>query len=402
MFPTTPTHSMLKRFARQMSNGSETATTYIPKYYDVGVNITDSMFNGDYHGRNHHRNDILDVLQKSFKHHVNDILLTGSSLDESKRTIDIIKSLKHDNELSSYSIPNLYSTVGVHPCTVLEFESAISINQHINDLEMVINDGIDQGIVKAFGEIGLDYDRLHYTPIDKQKLYFQKQLNLATKFNLPLFLHMRSACDDFINILTPYLSNNSLPNKNLLVHSFTGNKLELEKLLNLGKINDYKIYISLNGASLRDESTLNIIHLIPLNRLMIETDSPWCEIKKTHPSWKYLSKSPNDFYPCDYENYEVVTNKPEIKQLIQDSKKNKKNSNNTNISLFEFLPIPIVKSDKFDKFKYSNLFNDSPLIKSRNEPCLIGFVAQVISKITNQDPKIIIDSAYQNSKQVFG
>ncbi|KAG0674387.1 hypothetical protein C6P42_002253 [Pichia californica] len=379
---------MLKKNIISMNS---TLEKFIPKYYDVGVNITDSMFNGNYHGKIHHQNDIIQVLKKAFKHHVNDVLLTGSSLSESNKTIEIIQSLK--NEIN---LPNLYSTVGIHPCAVLEFENAsISVDDHLFKLENLINKGIKLNIIRAFGEIGLDYDRLNFTPIDKQLIYFEKQLNLATKFNLPLFLHMRTACDDFIKILKPFLEKNLLINKNLLIHSFTGNKLELEKLLNLNGFNNYNIYISLNGASLRDNSTLDIIHLIPLNRLMIETDSPWCEIKKSHPSYKYLEKSPNIFYPCDYENYNNIGN--DVKEILNSNTKK-----NLNLSLHEFLPIPIVKSDKFDSFKYKSFFEDTPLIKNRNEPCLIGLVAQVISKITKQNPQLIIESAYNNSKQVFG
>lgn len=379
---------------------SRMAEHYIPKYYDVGVNITDSMFSGNYRNHQHHKNDIIEVLNKAYNHHVNDILLTGSSLDESLNTIEIIKSLKNFNELNpNKKIPNLFSTVGVHPCTVLEFENSnYSIDDHLLNLENLIITGIKSNIVKAFGEIGLDYDRLHYTPKDKQLFYFKKQLSLATKFDLPLFLHMRSACDDFIDILKPFLDNKLLKNQNLLVHSFTGNKDELVKILNL-EVDNYKIFISLNGASLRDQSTLDIIDMIPIDRLMIETDSPWCEIKKTHPSWKFLSKSPNIFYPCHYENYDLLIsqNDNEISKLLNENKKN-----GNNLKLFDFLPIPIVKSDKLDSFKYNDKFIDSPLIKSRNEPCLIGFVAQVISEVTGKDPKLIIESCYNNSKSVFG
>lgn len=392
----------MSKILRCMMSTTTTTTTlinnnakFIPKYYDVGVNITDSMFDGNYHGKKHHQNDILSVLLKAKRHHVTDILLTGSSLDESKRTIDIVQSLKN-NPVGIEELPNLYSTVGVHPCTVMEFESAKSIDEHLDNLEDLINLGLHLNIVKAFGEIGLDYDRLNYTPMDRQLVYFEKQLQLATKFNLPLFLHMRSACDDFVKILKPFLEQKLLKNKNLLVHSFTGNENEIKKLLALEESSDYKIFISLNGASLRDESTLEILHLIPLDRLMIETDSPWCEIKRTHPSWKYLSKSPSPFYPEDYENYDKITEHPDIEELM--TKKSKKGAN---LTVHDFLPIPVVKMDKFDSFKYSDLFLDSPLIKSRNEPCLIGLVAQVVSKVTNVDPEVIITSCYENSKQIF-
>lgn len=393
---------LLSKSLSTLSISKEATSDYIPKYFDVGVNITDKMFDGYYHGKKYNQNDIINVLKKSLIHHVNDILLTGSSLIESKNTIDIVKKLRNDDDID---IPNLYSTVGVHPCTVLEFENESEnenedintyIEKHLQNLENLIIEGLKLNIVKAFGEIGLDYDRLHYTPMDKQLKYFQIQLELATKFNLPLFLHMRSAVDDFIKIIKPFIENNKLKNKNLLVHSFTGDSNELMKLLDLEK-NDYKIFISINGASLRDQSTIDSLHLIPINRLMIETDSPWCEIKKTHPSYKFLTKSPNKFYPSDYENYEKITSNNKINQVLtQQSKKS------PSLTLFEFLPIPIIKHDKFDKFQYMELFNETPLIKSRNEPCLIGLVAEVVSKILAIEPEILIDNCYKNSMEVFG
>lgn len=389
-------HRTLNCFTFKRVMCTTPSNSFKPKYYDVGVNITDSMFSGNYHGRKHHRDDSIDVLQKAYRHHVERILLTGSSLSESRKTLQILRSLQETTE-----IPKLYSTVGVHPCTVTEFESNdYTVQSHLDELENLINNNLD--VIKAFGEIGLDYDRLHYTPIDKQKLYFQLQLKLASKFDLPLFLHMRAACDDFISILSPFLTNNLLKNKNLLIHSFTGTIDELDKLLNFQKsVPNYNLYFSINGAGLRENETLEMIPHIPLNRLMIETDSPWCEIKKTHPSWEYLSKSPNKFYPDDNENYNLITQQPQIKQLIENSKLNKKNKNNTNIQFHDFLPIPVVKSEKFDNFQFSQLFNDSPLIKSRNEPCLIGLVAMVISKITKTDPQVLIDTCYKNSVEVF-
>lgn len=87
-----------------------------------------------------------------------------------------------------------------------------------------------------------------------------------------------------------------LKNNNILIHSFTGDLNELNNLLNLSD----NISFSINGCGLKDELNCNVVKNIPLNKLMIETDSPWCEIKKTHYSYKFLSKSPNIFYPINY------------------------------------------------------------------------------------------------------
>lgn len=355
------------------------------KYFDVGVNITDMMFKGWYHGRSHHTADLANVLFKAKAFGVEKMLLTGSSLEESRKTIDFIleEAPQHVGRW-----PGLSCTVGVHPCTVLEFDEN-PIN-HLNNLRSLIQSGVKSGVVHAFGEIGLDYDRLHYTPRDKQLQYFKLQLTLACEFNLPLFLHMRAACDDFISVLKPFLTGEegspTLKNKNLLVHSFTGDETELSKILALSNLSA-KVFISINGAGLRDSHSFDVIKKIPLDKLMIETDSPWCEIKKTHPSYKLLSKGPNEFYP---DLTEPVNLPPTSKKAPA-------------LTLHEFLPLAVVKSDKLDTFKFNECFPRglTPLVKSRNEPCLIGLVAQAISQIKEVEANELIAACYENSNSVF-
>ena len=79
----------------------------------------------------------------------------------------------------------------------------------------------------------------------------------------------------------------------------------MKKLLDLG------FYIGINGCSLKSEDNLKVATLIPINKLMIETDAPWCEIRKSHAGYKYLTSYPNKFYPqikdekkCPWINYQ--------------------------------------------------------------------------------------------------
>jgi TatD DNase family protein len=118
----------------------------------------------------------------------------------------------------------------------------------------------------AFGEIGLDYDRLFLTPKEQQLKYFDAQLDLAVELQLPLFLHSRAAADDFERLLKPRLEK--LPKKGL-VHSFTGTLEEMKRLVDLG------LDIGVNGCSLKTEQNLSVVKEIPLERLQIETDGPW-------------------------------------------------------------------------------------------------------------------------------
>jgi TatD DNase family protein len=122
------------------------------------------------------------------------------------------------------------------------------------------------GHVVAFGEIGLDYDRLFLSPKEPQLKYFEAQLDLAVEIQLPLFLHSRAASEDFERLLAPRMAR--LPKRGL-VHSFTGTLEEMHRMIALG------LDVGVNGCSLKTEENLEVVKAIPLERLQIETDGPW-------------------------------------------------------------------------------------------------------------------------------
>ena len=66
------------------------------------------------------------------------------------------------------------------------------------------------------------------------------------------------------------------------MHSFTGTKEELQEFI------DMDLYIGLNGCSLKTEENIEIAKLVPLDRLMIETDCPYCDIRNSHASSKFV------------------------------------------------------------------------------------------------------------------
>jgi TatD DNase family protein len=160
-----------------------------------------------------------------------------------------------------------YATVGVHPCTAKAFDAfPAGPSAMLNTLKELAQTTAAEGLTVAFGEIGLDYDRLFMSPKDQQLKYFEAQLDVATELQLPLFLHMRAAAEDFERLLKPRLAK--LP-KGGLVHSFTGSLEEMRSLVDLG------LHIGVNGCSLKTEENLLVVKEIPLDRLQIETDGPW-------------------------------------------------------------------------------------------------------------------------------
>ncbi|GMG22318.1 unnamed protein product [Ambrosiozyma monospora] len=467
--------------------------TYTPRYYDIGVNLTDDMFEGQYRSSKHHQNDVEFMLRRARSFNVTHMLLTGSSLSESKRTLELVEyyndlnrksitpnefsddnSNGNDHHIKQLPFPILKCTVGVHPCTVLEFESksngksdglnsctgascsspSTSLNKPTEDQDQdhradnedvnpVSNDQKSYSTsttiaedhlaalgklikehpeeVRAFGEIGLDYDRLHYTPKDKQMKYFELQLKLACQFKLPLFLHMRAAFEDFMSILLPFIKGTrddglKLQNKKCVVHSFTGTKEELSKLMSY----DW-CYVSFNGCSFKDEENLEVVKGVNIDKLMIETDSPWCEIKPTSAAWTLVNKSPNSFYPQEYVfNQDVETQQQQSQQVpttggtseegnsnkSRPKKPKQKPPKKDQITLHPHLAIPVVKSKKYDQFVSENVskpwFGNGPLIKGRNEPCMVGFVGEVVAHLTKSDEKEVIEKCFANSIEVFG
>ena len=160
-----------------------------------------------------------------------------------------------------------YATVGVHPCSAKSFdEYEGGSDALLNDLQSLAIEAKGSGIAAAFGEIGLDYDRLYLSGKEQQLKYFEAQLHIALKVQLPLFLHSRAASEDFERLLARYISH--LPQKGL-VHSFTGTIEEMERLVAMG------LDIGVNGCSMKTEENLDVVRAIPLERIQIETDGPW-------------------------------------------------------------------------------------------------------------------------------
>lgn len=379
-----------------------------PRYFDIGVNFSDLMFQGYYNHSNtaKHPPDLEEVILRAHTFNVDKMLITTSSIKESSQHLGLCDKY-----------PGFYSTVGVHPCTVAEEfyvksdegyseELADDAEEKLKILHDIVVDGVGKGIVKAFGEIGLDYDRLHYSSKTQQTTMFKKQLEVIASLKhleLPLFLHMRNACDDFIDILTPFIEDGSIKRGNGVVHSFTGTEKELEKLLDLG------FFIGVNGCSLKTDENLLVAKKIPMDKLMIETDAPWCEIRKSHASHKFLTPYPNKFYP------EII--EPKVESSEEDPtpefkpKSKKQQQKNNPIKLDDFIPFPSIKKENYQKHKVAVESISQPviskigilappLIKSRNEPVFVGLVAEIVCKLHNLGDKEIeetLDLIYHNS-----
>jgi len=122
-----------------------------------------------------------------------------------------------------------------------------------------------EGKLVAVGETGLDYYYEH-SNIDAQQEYFIKYLQLAKETELPVIIHCRDAFKDFFRIVDEYYNKESV-----LMHCFTGNKQEALEAIGRG------FTISFSGILTfkRSEELREIAKLVPLEKTLIETDTPY-------------------------------------------------------------------------------------------------------------------------------
>ena len=245
----------------------------------------------------------------------------------------------HENLETCKKYPGIcYMTLGVHPYHASEFYQEGDQVTELRDLGRALIAANEKAFL-AFGEIGLDYDNLRRADKESQQRAFRDQLELAVEFQLPLFLHARAACDDFISIISPYLPKFKTPG---LVHSFAGTKEEMLRLVGLG------FHISVNGVSFQTEELLDMVKHIPVTHLQLETDAPWCEISLKSPAMRYLGDAS-----------------------------------------------PLPPSKKHGKFV------EGQMVKGRNEPCTIERVGRVVAGIKEMQLDELTEIAWKNSVEMF-
>jgi TatD DNase family protein len=156
------------------------------------------------------------------------------------------------------SHPEIYASVGVHPHDAGNCRESVT-----EDLLKLA----ENPKVRAWGEIGLDFNRMYSTRDDQEK-WFSKQLELAGSLDLPMIFHERDSNGRFLEIL----KNHSASKLNGVVHCFSGDHNELEQYLGLG------LYIGITGILTikgRGARLRKLAAVIPPDRLLVETDAPY-------------------------------------------------------------------------------------------------------------------------------
>lgn len=179
-------------------------------------------------------------------------------------SLEYIMNIGYDKDtiLSTIELINkydfIYGAIGFHPNNAHEMTD--------EDLAWIEELVAKHDKIRAIGEIGLDY-YWDFAPIDVQKEVFRKQIRLAKKLNLPIIIHDRDAHKDICDIL----KEEGAKDIGGIMHSFSGS-LEMAQ-----ECMEMNFYISFSGPVTfkNAKKPKGIAQEIPLERILIETDSPY-------------------------------------------------------------------------------------------------------------------------------
>jgi len=204
--------------------------------FDTHAHLYDKAFDQD-------RDELIPKLLKNLDY----IVIPSENLETSRKAVSLAEAYGP-----------LYAAVGIHPQVTRD--GSEEILREIGDIAE------SHPKVKAIGEIGLDYYYL-YTDKETQKKWFARQIELARDLNLPFAIHDRDAHGDTLSILKEHKSSAMRG----ILHCFSGSLETAKELIKLG------FYISFAGPVVfpRSIRLKEVASALPLDRILIETDSPY-------------------------------------------------------------------------------------------------------------------------------
>ena len=188
------------------------------------------------------------VIQRATDAGVSHLITIGTDIEDSRKAVSIAES--HDF---------IYASVGIHPHDVKDITDTDNFSDTIKHLA-------SNKKVVALGETGLDYHYMH-SPAKIQQEHFRLEINVAKSLGLPVIVHSREAKEDTLQIL----KEENTGTTGGVLHCFSGDMEMANKAMEMG------LYISFSGVITfkKAANILDIVKLIPLDRILIETDAPF-------------------------------------------------------------------------------------------------------------------------------
>lgn len=174
------------------------------------------------------------------------IVNIGSSLSSSQKTIQLTKQYDF-----------IYGAAGVHPCEINELNE-----ENFKQLEEALKSPKIVGV----GEIGLDYHWKDTLP-SRQKVWFERQLELAREKGLPVVIHSREASKDTLDMMKS-LHGGEIGG---VIHCFSYSVETAREYLNMG------FYLGIGGVLTYNNAKKlkEVVSYMPLERILLETDAPY-------------------------------------------------------------------------------------------------------------------------------
>jgi TatD DNase family protein len=230
------------------------------------------------------KRDLEQVIQRAKESGVGYIFTVGTEKKDWKKALEIADS--H---------PSIYVILGVHPHNVKEIE---------DQTYPTLRELCQNGKVKAYGEIGLDFFR-NLSPRDIQLKRFREQIGLARELGLPIVVHDREAHRETLEILR----SENAKECGGIIHCFSGDDAMARACLDMG------FYISIPGSITfkNAEGFREIVKKIPLESLLVETDAPFITPepfrgKRNEPSYvRYTAQKVAEIKKVSFEKVAEVT-----------------------------------------------------------------------------------------------
>ncbi|BDQ01489.1 TatD family hydrolase [Ignavibacterium sp.] len=192
------------------------------------------------------KNDLDEVIKRAKENGVDYILVPATDIKTAEETLKLC-----DN----YDF--IYAAVGVHPHDTKDWDDSL-----LSKIEQLAKNPK----VVAIGEIGLDY-YYDFSPRTQQIKAFRSQIELALKLELPVIIHNRDSDEDMMEIISSYCSTGLKAH----FHCFNAS---LNDAIEYMKMNHF-ISFTGNITFKKSDQLRNILKLIDLNHLLLETDSPF-------------------------------------------------------------------------------------------------------------------------------
>ena len=284
-----------------------------------------------------YQNDLEEVLSRAKAAGVEKIIVPGTSVESNRQAVELAK--KYPGVI--------YAAIGVHPEELLDRDDRKSSDLSFASLQTALRSELWGGAV-AIGEIGTDASSEELRGCMKeQKELFRVQCEMALEHDLPVIIHTRNSLGEAIEVLDglPKMPRGQF-------HCFSHDEAGVKEVLARG------FYVSFCGNITWSKRVARLVPLVPSDRLLLETDSPFMMPRIAKQNTKVPNSGPESSEP--WEGSELGNRSAESSEPGEGSE-----------------------------------------LGERNEPANVTITAQVIADLRGLSSKVLLEQTTENAERLF-